>query len=152
MEIGKRIREMRQAYHLDAHNLGVNRTWLSKLENERVSLTLEMVERICRAMDVSMGRMFVSQEQFDAMLAVENEFASEVRPFLKQLSEKQRTEILLTLAAAPVSVRTRKRTSRGSKSCIEGKALTTRCRISPIPSLRLGPLPKKVEYRKLQHF
>lgn len=137
--IGQRVRELREARRIGSKEMGINRTYLSKVETGRTAISLEMVERLCRRFEIGPARLLGSREQFDAMLALEQDFVQAVLPYLRQLNETQRKEILVTLEAAPRqnpartgrprSVPIENPTSNGSRSCTEGKVSTTRCRI-----------------------
>lgn len=99
--IGQRIRDLRTARHIAAHEVGVNRTYLSKVETGVVTMSLEMIERLSERFEIAPARLLGPQEQFDALLALEDDFVQAVIPYLKQLNETQKKEILITLEAAP---------------------------------------------------
>src|ERR1700675_1201330 len=80
----------------------MSRGHLSRLECNHQSASLEMVERLSDLFDIGVETLLGSDERFSGMLLFEDGFVKAVLPYLKQLSEQQKKDILITVAAAPV--------------------------------------------------
>jgi len=115
---GQRLLDLRNVRKLKPSDLAVSRTFLSRVENERLLASLGFIERLCQAYGIGLGRLFASEEDFEAMLALEEEFVEAVKPFLKKLNAEQRKQILATLEAAP------KAAKRGRRACDRIKKVT----------------------------
>lgn len=99
--LGERIRELRCARGIHSSEIPISRSQLSKVEHDHVNPHEDVLMRICDGLQVGIGRLFASQEQFDGMMALEDRFVLAVIPFLKQLNAEQKKTILITLEAAP---------------------------------------------------
>ena len=100
-DFGDRIRQLREVRRIGTTETGLSRSGLSKAENGIYSVTFEVVERLCMVFDVGFKRFFSADQEFEDMLVLEDPLVQEVLPFLKQLSEEQKKQILKTLEAAP---------------------------------------------------
>lgn len=99
--IGRRIRALRYARRIDASATRSSRGHLSRMENGQMLPSLEMAEQLCSSFEVGFSRFFGPDEQFEVMLMLEDEFVLAVKPYLKQLTEEQRQQVLKVLDAAP---------------------------------------------------
>jgi len=77
--------------------MAVPRTYVSKIENEKATPTLSSLERLARALCVSVPDLLSGgernrEEEIRALL--EDQFVSEVMPFLGKLNGMQMTSIL----------------------------------------------------------
>jgi len=80
-----------------AARMAVPRTYVSKIENEKATPTLSSLERLARALCVSVPDLLSGgernrEEEIRALL--EDQFVSEVMPFLGKLNGMQMTSIL----------------------------------------------------------
>ena len=156
MDLGQRIRDLRHARHIPIDKAGMSRGHLSRLECNHQSASLEMVERLSDLFDIGVETLLGSDERFSGMLLFEDGFVKAVLPYLKQLSEQQKKEILITVAAAPVqplpnrmgrprSAPIEKATSNGLKNSTEGRVSTTFFQTSRTQFLPLAVSRKTVK-------
>jgi transcriptional regulator with XRE-family HTH domain len=134
MDIGRRIRELREARRISPKAMGFNWATLSRVETGEYAASIGWLEHACERFGIGIKRLFASDEEFAAMLALEDPFALEVLPFLKSLNAEQRAYILKVLDAAPKQkprpfVNTANPTLSGSRNSIAGRDSAS---ISPI--------------------
>jgi transcriptional regulator with XRE-family HTH domain len=80
-----------------AARMAVPRTYVSKIENEKATPTLSSLERLARALGVTVPDLLSGGErnrQEEIRELVEDPFVSEVMPFLAKLNGMQMTSIL----------------------------------------------------------
>jgi transcriptional regulator with XRE-family HTH domain len=80
-----------------ALRMSVPRTYVSKIENEKATPTLSSLERLARALEVSVPMLLAGGErnrQEEIRELMEDQFVSEVMPFLSQLNGMQMSSIL----------------------------------------------------------
>jgi transcriptional regulator with XRE-family HTH domain len=65
-KVGQRIRSLRKELNLSQEALAlrseVDRTYMTDVENGRRNVSLEILEKIIRALEVSLGEFFSSKE------------------------------------------------------------------------------------------
>lgn len=100
MNIGARIRSFRQRLHLSQEELAdraeINRTYLSQLENSRSSPTLEILERIARALEVEVTEL-ISEASAAREPEPQSEISHEKPTYsgLQEFLEDERTHLLM---------------------------------------------------------
>ena len=80
-----------------ALRMSVPRTYVSKIENEKATPTLSSLERLARALEVSVPNLLSGGErnrQEEIRELMEDQFVSEVLPFISQLNGLQMSSIL----------------------------------------------------------
>lgn len=80
-----------------ALRMSVPRTYVSKIENEKATPTLSSLERLARALEVSVPSLLSGGErnrQEEVRELTEDPFLSEVMPYLSQLNGMQMSSIL----------------------------------------------------------
>lgn len=80
-----------------ALRMAVPRTYVSKIENEKATPTLSSLERLARALEVSVPMLLSGGErsrQEEVRELTEDSFVSEVMPYLSQLNGMQMSSIL----------------------------------------------------------
>jgi len=80
-----------------ALRMSVPRTYVSKIENEKATPTLSSLERLARALEVSVPDLLSGGErnrQEEVRELMEDQFVSEVMPYLSQLNGMQMSSIL----------------------------------------------------------
>ena len=80
-----------------ALRMAVPRTYVSKIENEKATPTLSSLERLARALEVSVPMLLSGGErnrQEEVRELMEDSFVSEVMPYLSQLNGMQMSSIL----------------------------------------------------------
>jgi transcriptional regulator with XRE-family HTH domain len=80
-----------------ALRMAVPRTYVSKIENEKATPTLSSLERLARALEVSIPMLLSGGErsrQEEVLELIEDQFVSEVMPYLSQLNGMQMSSIL----------------------------------------------------------
>ena len=80
-----------------ALRMAVPRTYVSKIENEKATPTLSSLERLARALEVSVPELLSGGErtrQEEVRDLMEDPFVSEVMPYLAQLNGMQMSSIL----------------------------------------------------------
>jgi transcriptional regulator with XRE-family HTH domain len=80
-----------------ATRMSVPRTYVSKIENEKATPTLSSLERLARALEVSVPMLLSGGErsrQEEIRELSEDSFVSEVMPYLSQLNGMQMSSIL----------------------------------------------------------
>jgi transcriptional regulator with XRE-family HTH domain len=80
-----------------ALRMSVPRTYVSKIENEKATPTLSSLERLARALEVSVPDLLSGGErnrQEEVRDLMEDRFVAEVMPYLSQLSGMQMSSIL----------------------------------------------------------
>ena len=110
IDFGKRLRELRDARRLreeDVH--AVSRGQVSRLETGARTHTLASIEKLCEAYGIGLHRIFTTDESFERQLMMEDAWLLEIAGMVKALTWPQRSEILRTLAAAPVQKPIRRR-------------------------------------------
>ena len=98
--LGPRIREVRKARGIEATEMGVSRSYLTKLETEYQDGSIGCFERICERLDMGLRRFFMLPEEFGRLMMMEDRFVQQVLPHLKQLTARHKEEIVKTLKAA----------------------------------------------------
>src|ERR1700730_1491323 len=80
-----------------AARMSVPRTYVSKIENEKATPTLSSLERLARALEVSVPDLLAGGErnrQEEVRELMEDQFVAEVLPYLSQLNGMQMSSIL----------------------------------------------------------
>jgi transcriptional regulator with XRE-family HTH domain len=80
-----------------ALRMSVPRTYVSKIENEKATPTLSSLERLARALEVTVPDLLSGGErsrQEEVRELMEDQFVADVMPFLSQLSGMQMSSIL----------------------------------------------------------
>jgi transcriptional regulator with XRE-family HTH domain len=80
-----------------ALRMSVPRTYVSKIENEKATPTLSSLERLARALEVSIPSLLTGGErsrQEEVRELIEDDFVSDVLPFVSQLNGMQMSSIL----------------------------------------------------------
>jgi len=80
-----------------ALRMSVPRTYVSKIENEKATPTLSSLERLARALEVSVPSLLSGGErsrQEEVRELIEDPFVADVMPYLSHLSGMQMTSIL----------------------------------------------------------
>jgi transcriptional regulator with XRE-family HTH domain len=80
-----------------ALRMAVPRTYVSKIENEKATPTLSSLERLARALEVSVPDLLSGGErnrQEEVRELMEDHFVAEVLPYLSQLNGMQMSSIL----------------------------------------------------------
>jgi transcriptional regulator with XRE-family HTH domain len=66
LKVGQRIKELRKKLELSQEALGlkaeVDRTYVTDVENGRRNVSMEILERLIKALDVSIAEFFNSKE------------------------------------------------------------------------------------------
>ena len=80
-----------------ATRMAVPRTYVSKIENEKATPTLSSLERLARALEVTVPDLLTGGErnrQEEIRELVQDQFVAEILPFLAQLNGMQMSSIL----------------------------------------------------------
>jgi transcriptional regulator with XRE-family HTH domain len=80
-----------------ALRMSVPRTYVSKIENEKATPTLSSLERLARALEVTVPELLSGGErdrQEEIRELVEDQFIAEILPFVSQLNGMQMSSIL----------------------------------------------------------
>jgi len=80
-----------------ALRMEVPRTYVSKIENEKATPTLSSLERLARALEVSIPILLSGGErnrQEEVLELIEDQFVAELMPFMSQLNGMQMSSIL----------------------------------------------------------
>jgi transcriptional regulator with XRE-family HTH domain len=80
-----------------ALRMSVPRTYVSKIENEKATPTLSSLERLARALEVSVPDLLCGGErnrQEEVRELMEDNFVAEILPFVAQLNGMQMSSIL----------------------------------------------------------
>ena len=101
VQVAQAIRNLRQRCGLSQRQLalrmGVPRTYVSKIENEKATPTLSSLSRLAEALTVSVPELLnaCSPSREDEIHELLNDpFVAEMAPFIKQLDPMQRTSVL----------------------------------------------------------
>lgn len=101
LQIATAIRSLRQRTGLSQRQLAmrmqVPRTYVSKIENEKATPTLSSLERLARALEVTVPDLLSGGErarQDEARELMSDDFIAQVVPFLATLDGMQRASIL----------------------------------------------------------
>jgi transcriptional regulator with XRE-family HTH domain len=101
VQVATAIRSLRQSHGLSQRQLalrmGVPRTYVSKIENEKATPTLSSLARLATALEVTVPDLLTAcspsrQNEIDELLA--DPFIAEMSEFTKQLDGMQRTSVL----------------------------------------------------------
>ncbi len=101
LQIAQAIRSLRLRSGLSQRQLAarmdVPRTYVSKIENEKATPTLSSLERLARALEVSVpdllrGDAMSRQQEIESLL--QDEFIASIVPFLDKLDAFQRSSLL----------------------------------------------------------
>ncbi len=104
LKVAKAIRTLRQRGGLSqrqlATRMNVPRTYVSKIENEKASPSLIMLERFSGALEVSMADLLTRsedshREKVRALLS--DRFMAQLAPFVGMLNGAQRTSLMIEL-------------------------------------------------------
>lgn len=115
LQIATAIRAMRQRIGLSQRQLAIRmqvpRTYVSKIENDKATPTLSSLERLARALEVSVPDLLESscntasrQKEIDDLMA--DPFIAEIVPFIAKLDGLQRSTFLAQIR--DLSVRPRR--------------------------------------------
>jgi transcriptional regulator with XRE-family HTH domain len=80
-----------------AMRMSVPRTYVSKIENEKATPTLSSLERLAKALEVNVPDLLTGGErnrQEEVRELLEDQFVSEILPFISQLNGMQMSSIL----------------------------------------------------------
>ena len=80
--------------------MSVPRTYVSKIENEKATPTLSSLERLARALEVTVPDLLTGGErnrQEEIRELVQDQFVAEILPFVAQLNTMQMSSILAQL-------------------------------------------------------
>src|SRR5215471_9978726 len=101
LNLAASIRSLRHRHGLSQRQLAsrmeVPRTYVSKIENEKATPTLSSLERLARALEVTVPDLLCGGErrhQEEVKELVQDPFVSELIPFLSQLNGMQLSSIL----------------------------------------------------------
>ena len=101
LKLAQSIRSLRLRNCLSQRQLAlrmsVPRTYVSKIENEKATPTLSSLERLARALEVSVPDLLSGGErnrQEEVRELMEDQFVAEVMPYLSQLNGMQMSSIL----------------------------------------------------------
>ncbi len=81
-----------------AGRMSVPRTYVSKIENEKATPTLSSLERLARALEVTVPELLSGGEksrQDEISELVKDQFVAEILPFVSQLNGMQMSSILM---------------------------------------------------------
>jgi transcriptional regulator with XRE-family HTH domain len=101
VQVAQAIRSLRLGHGLSQRQLalrmGVPRTYVSKIENEKATPTLSSLARLAEALTVSVPELLRAcapsrQHEIDELMA--DPFIAEMAVFTKQLDDMQRTSVL----------------------------------------------------------
>ena len=100
LQVAISIRSLRQRNGLSQRQLAmrmkVPRTYVSKIENEKATPTLSSLERLARALEVTVPELLAGgcsrEREIKELMA--DEFISEIIPFVNQLNGMQWTSLL----------------------------------------------------------
>lgn len=101
VQVAQAIRSLRLGHGLSQRQLalrmGVPRTYVSKIENEKATPTLSSLARLAEALTVSVPELLRAcapsrQNEIDELMA--DPFIAEMAVFTKQLDDMQRTSVL----------------------------------------------------------
>lgn len=101
LNLASSIRSMRLRNGLSqrqlATRMSVPRTYVSKIENEKATPTLSSLERLARALEVSVPELLSGSErsrQEEVRELIQDQFVSELLPFVSQLNGMQMSSVL----------------------------------------------------------
>jgi len=101
LQVATTIRMFRQKSGLSQRQLAmrmqVPRTYVSKIENEKAMPTLSSLQRLATALEVSMADLLKgSNRSLEDEIAdlMQDDFLSQVMPYVKQLDSMQRSSLL----------------------------------------------------------
>ena len=101
LNLADSIRSLRKRSGLSQRQLAlrmsVPRTYVSKVENEKATPTLSSLERLSRALEVSVPDLLFSGEdhrQQRVRELMEDQFVAEIAPFVARLDTTQRVSVL----------------------------------------------------------
>jgi len=101
LKLAQSIRSLRLRNGLSQRQLAlrmsVPRTYVSKIENEKATPTLSSLERLAKALEVSVPDLLSGGErnrQEEVRELMEDQFVAEVLPYLSQLNGMQMSSIL----------------------------------------------------------
>jgi transcriptional regulator with XRE-family HTH domain len=83
-----------------AGRMGVPRTYVSKIENEKATPTLSSLERLARALEVTVPELLSGGEksrQDEISDLMKDQFIAEILPFVSQLNGMQMSSVLTQL-------------------------------------------------------
>ncbi|VBB07155.1 Hypothetical protein LUCI_2399 [Lucifera butyrica] len=95
MDYGKRLRELRNSKYLSANALGrmvdLDQTMIYKIERNEAKPSLDSLERICSALDVTMAEFFADNPTEAANVTIRSVTSddAELLEFRKELEERE---------------------------------------------------------------
>ncbi len=109
MNVGKSIRNARLKVGLSQEELsvraGINRTYLSQLENSRSSPTLEVLERIAQALDVGAAALIAETPTArEPEPHYEIDLGGDIYPGLQEFLDDERTRLLMNPSPEEIEV------------------------------------------------
>ncbi len=109
MNVGARIRSIRVENGLSQEDLaakaGINRTYLSQLENSKSSPTLEVLERIARAMDTAAATLISDpQTAREPEPHYEAESSEMIYSGLQEFLDDERTQLLMSPSSGEIQL------------------------------------------------
>src|SRR5436305_14337927 len=105
LQVAYAIRSLRHRFGLSQRQLAlrmqVPRTYVSKIENEKATPTLSSLERLARALEVSVGDLVAGgghgSHQTEIRELMQDEFIAELIPYVSKLNGMQCSSILAQL-------------------------------------------------------
>ncbi|QEK11548.1 helix-turn-helix transcriptional regulator [Crassaminicella thermophila] len=100
MDVGKRIKELRKEFNISSKELtkkaGISQPVLSKLENNQRKADIEIIEKICTALNISLKDFFDIQNKTNSSLLKLTSHAKKLNPdqleklteFIKSINNK----------------------------------------------------------------
>ena len=113
MEIGKRLREMRQQARLSGNALakraGVAQSTVSEIESQKIVPSIRVLEKLCRALGITLADFFAPTGQVSTPLTPEQRHLLDT---VRHLSPEQLTTLQLVAEAMLRQATRRKGTAR----------------------------------------
>ena len=107
-----------------AGRMSVPRTYVSKIENEKATPTLSSLERLARALEVTVPELLSGGEksrQDEISELVKDQFVAEILPFVSQLNGMQMSSILMQVRDLTVRPRRSAWTYRRACARLDGR-------------------------------
>ena len=108
VKLGEYIKGQRESLGVSqrqlAGRMSVPRTYVSKIENEKATPTLSSLERLARALEVTVPELLSGGErtrQEEISELMKDQFIAELLPFVSQLNGMQMSSILTQVYESP---------------------------------------------------